>query len=164
METSYLNKPLKRLENKVLKVTLPLALDIPISVKALRENEIKMPFEKIKSDADAVLYCFQQMDWCMLEDLLDENIQYEDKSKAMFIAKLKQHFNAYKLAGDTYLHCFKGRCNGRNCSNKNTTLGFDFVGNKSKKRYTLIIDLANGKVQDLFECISDFDGIFHSEK
>jgi hypothetical protein len=159
METSFIKKPFNIIQNKALKIALPLALDVPIAEKAFLENEINMPFEKIKSDADAVLYCFQQMDWQMLDDLLDEDIQYEDKSKDMFIAELRQHFYKFQLAGDTYLHCFKGKCNGRNCSNKKTTLGFEFFGNKSKRKYKLIMDFANGKVQDLFECSSLFDNI-----
>ena len=159
METSFLKKPLITIQYKVLRISLPLAVDMPIQEKALLENEIMMPFEKIKSDADAVLHCFQQMDWQMLDDLLDEDIMYEDISKNMFIAKLRQHFYNFQLAGDTYLHCFKGKCNGRNCSNKKTTLGFEFFGNKSKRKYKLIMDFANGKVQDLFECSSLFDNI-----
>jgi hypothetical protein len=159
METSFLIRPLSMLQNRALKITLRLAMDTPISEKALLENEIIMPFEKIKSDADAVLYCFMHMDWRMLNNILDDNLLYEDKSKARYIAKLVQHFYDFKLAGDTYLHCFKGKCNGRNCSNKNTTLGFEFFGNKSKRKYKLIVDFANGRVQDLFACSTLFDNI-----
>ena len=159
METTYHNKPFNKSINNALKIALPLALDLPIAEKALLENEIVMPFEKIKSDADAVLYCFIHMDWRMLDNILDDNLLYEDRSKARYIAKLVQHFYDFKLAGDTYLHCFKGKCNGRNCSNKNTTLGFEFFGNKSKRKYKLIVDFANGKVQDLFACSTLFDNI-----
>jgi hypothetical protein len=159
METTYLKNTFIKSKNKTLKIALPLALDIPIDEKVLLENEIVMPFEKIKSDADAVLYCFMHMDWRMLDSILDENLQYEDKSKSRYIAKLVQHFYDFKLAGDTYLHCFKGKCNGRKCNNKNTTLGFEFFGNKSKRKYKLIVDFANGKIQDLFACSMLFDNI-----
>lgn len=146
METLFLNK------NNLIKINLPLALDRPISSKALVEGEIVMPFENIKSKGDAVIYCFQHMDLELLNDILDDDLTYEDISKPHFLSNLKQKFKAFSDAGDTYLKCFKGSCDGRACSNKKTTVGFDFKGNKSKKTYTLIVDIVDGNVLDLYEC------------
>ncbi len=80
------------------------------------------------------------------------SLTYEDKSKPHFIRNIKQKFQTFSDAGDTFLKCFKGCCNGRGCSNKKTTVGFDFKGNKSKKVYTLIADIVDGNVLDLYEC------------
>jgi hypothetical protein len=154
METSFLKNNFTKIQSKAPKIMLPLALDLPIDEKALQENEIVMPFENIKSKGDAIIYCFQQMDVEMLSDLLDDDLTYEDKSKMHFIKGIKLKFQAFTEAGDTYLQCFKGRCDGKSCHNKNTLVGFDFVGNKSKKRFTFIVDLEQGKIINLFECIA----------
>jgi hypothetical protein len=133
---------------------LHLAMDCPIQSNALLENEIVMTFENIKSKGDAIIYCFQHMDVGMLNDLLADDLTYEDKSKPHFIKILTQKFQVFSDAGDTYLKCFKGRCNGKSCHNKNTLVGFDFVGNKTKNRITFIVDIDQGNIINLFECIA----------
>jgi hypothetical protein len=140
--------------HKTKTITLPLAIDFPIPSKTLVEDEIIMPFEKIKSKGDAIIYCFQYMDANMLEDILEDDSTYDDQSKWHYIENLKRNFQVFSDAGDTYFKCFKGSCNGRSCSKKQTTLGFDFVGNNSKITYTLIVDIVDGKVLDLYECHS----------
>lgn len=154
MKTSTLKikKRLTSAKNKT--IVLPLFLDLAIPAKALVENEIMMPFEKIKSKGDAVIYCFQHMDAVMLNDILEDDLTYEDKSKKHFIRDIKLKFQAFTASGDTYLQCFKGRCDGKSCRNKNTLVGFDFVGNKSKNRFTIIVDSEQGKIINLFECIA----------
>jgi hypothetical protein len=86
-----------------------------------------------------------------LNDILDENLQYQKLEKHIFLDKLGIVFAEFLEVGDTYLESHSGHCNRCNKCDS----GISFIGNKSRSYIDLIIVSENGKVSNIFEC-SDF--------
>ena len=105
----------------------------------------------IKNQSDAIKHFIEQMDIEMIEAFLDENKTYQDMQKDKFLIKLNGVFDKFKSAGDNFLIPYKGKCN--NCFKDK--IGYTFIGNYSFCYISIIIDIANGTINDMFEC-SDF--------
>ena len=113
---------------------------------------------RIKTQADAFVYFLQRLDMEMVNDILDEHT-YQDFEKSVFINKLGIAIDEFMKSGDTFLNCYNGYCNSKDC-NFNCS-GFKFIGNKSRKYMSLIIEIKEGKVIDAYEC-GDFKAKSHS--
>jgi len=111
---------------------------------------------KLKTQADAVLYFLQRMDIEMVSDILDDDRTYQDFKKYIFIHKLGNALDEFIAAGDTFLNCYSGFCNAEICNYK--CPGFSFIGNNSKNYFDLIIDIKEGVVHDIYEC-SEFKNL-----
>ncbi len=111
---------------------------------------------KLKTQADAILYFLQRMDIEMVNDILDDNRTYQDFKKYIFIHKLGNALDEFIGAGDTFLNCYSGFCNAEICNYKCS--GFSFIGNNSKNYFDLIIDIKGGIVHDIYEC-SEFKNL-----
>lgn len=105
---------------------------------------------ELRTQADAVLYFLQRLDIEMVNDILDDNRTYQDFKKYVFIQKLSNAIEEFIKNGDTFLHCNNGFCNAEICNYK--CVGYSFIGNNSKNYMDLIIDINDGKVQDMYEC------------
>jgi len=106
---------------------------------------------KITNQAEAIRYFIEQMDIEMINAFLDSDKTYQDFEKYMFISKLQKAFDTFTDCGDTYLFSTEGSCNS--CY-KNKT-GFTFIGNNSSNYMSIIFDIKNSRIDDLFEC-TDF--------
>ena len=117
------------------------------------ETEVKIIQKEIKisTQAEAIRYFIEKIDIEMVDAFLDNDKTYQDYEKYLFISKLQQAFETFINHGDTYLIPIEGRCNS--CFKKKT--GFTFVGNNSKNYMSIIFDVKNNKIDDLFEC-ADF--------
>jgi len=104
---------------------------------------------KIETQAEALIYFFKKMDIEMIDDILDNEITYQDFRKPFFISKLQIAFETFKKNGDTELISKPGRCNNCNVCDS----GFSFIGNNTGDFIDLIIKTENGKILDLFECV-----------
>jgi hypothetical protein len=102
----------------------------------------------IKNQSDAIKYFIEQMDMEMIEAFLDSNKTYQDMNKDKFLAKLGLVFEKFKNSGDSYLISYSGKCNG--CFLDKT--GFTYIGNYSFNYISIIIDIENGSITDMFEC------------
>ena len=91
---------------------------------------------------------FNEMNIEQLVDLLDEEIEYEDLGKWRFLALIKKQFEEFKKQGDTYLLKDPSQCMG--CSFG--TFGFVFKGNRSKRKWSLVFKVEDGKLVDIYEC------------
>lgn len=107
--------------------------------------------KRINTQADAIVIFIQRLDIEMIELILDENRTYQNYKKAIFIQKLASAFNDFILAGDKFLHCYNGYCNSKFCHYK--CIGFSFVGNNSGNYLDLIVNIKDGFVYDIYECI-----------
>lgn len=87
----------------------------------------------------------------MLDSILEEDRTYQDMNKSVFILKLGVALDKFKEMGDTYLYCYEGHCNSESCHYK--CMGFSFIGNKSGNFMDLIINVKDGIVQDIYECL-----------
>ena len=105
----------------------------------------------INSQADAVLHFLEQMDTEMLNDILHDDRTYQDFPKHVFIQKLDGAFEDFKKAGDSLLSRYYGKCSEFGCNAG--CEGFSFVGNKSGHYMDLIIEVKDGEVLDIYECL-----------
>jgi len=105
--------------------------------------------EQISSD-EIIIAAFRTMNLHILEENLDEDKKYEDKSKWLFLAKLRDKFQWFKEKGDTELTIKQGKCGWCNKGEN----GFRMVGNNSGKwtSYLIIKDKEHGEIIDLIEC------------
>jgi len=105
----------------------------------------------ITTQVDAVLYFLQRLDIVMVSSILNDNRTYQNFKKPLFIKKLAAALDEFIEAGDTYLKRHDGVCNSKTC-NFNCK-GFSFVGNQSENYMDLILDIQDGIVLDIYECI-----------
>jgi len=105
--------------------------------------------EQISSD-EIIIAAFRTMNLHVLEEILDEDKKYEDKSKWLFLAKLKEKFDWFKEKGDTELTIKTGKCGWCNKGEN----GFRMTGNISGKStsYLIIKDEKQVEIIDLFVC------------
>ncbi len=102
----------------------------------------------IKTQSEAIKYFIEQMDMEMITAFLDSNKTYQDMNKDKFLAKLNHVFEKFKNSGDSYLISYPGKCNS--CYLDKT--GFTYIGNYSFNYISIIIDIENGLITDMFEC------------
>lgn len=103
---------------------------------------------KITDQATAIQHFFETMDIEMVEAFLDSDKTYQDWKKSKFINKLADAFNQFKSYGDSNLASYPGSCGI--CDKSKS--GFTFVGNISGNYMSIIFDVAEGKINDLYEC------------
>ncbi len=89
--------------------------------------------------SDMLFLFIIKMDLQMLDNLLDDDMQYLGKPKPEFIAWLKEEFERYRSMGDTDLLALEGRFNQQSES------GYSFMGNHSKQRLDLVIQVNDKK-------------------
>ena len=83
----------------------------------------------IKNTKEALIKAISEMDVATLELILEDDVNYQDTTKTIFLQKLDDIFIDFKSA-DTHLIHHDGQCNSEECSNKNKK-GCVFVGNRS---------------------------------
>ena len=105
----------------------------------------------IRTQADAVIYFIEQLDIEMLNDILDDHITYQDMPKQTFLQKLEVAFDEFKNAGNDTLIRHEGVCGKSGCVPGCS--GYSFVGNISGHYFDLIIDIKEGEVKDIYECM-----------
>lgn len=108
-------------------------------------------YKHIVTQSDAVLHFLQNLDIEMIDSVLESNRTYQDFPKHTFIQKLDRAIDEFIQSGDTYLQIYPGVCNSKTCNFQ--CKGFTFIGNNSGNYFDLIIDIKEGIVQDMYECI-----------
>ena len=68
----------------------------------------------LKTQADAIIYFLQRLDITMIKNILDDNRNYQDFEKPLFIKKLDVALDEFIQVGDTYLNKYSGFCNAKN--------------------------------------------------
>ena len=105
----------------------------------------------MKTQSDVVLDFLQQLDIGMIESALEPNRNYQNFDKYTFVQKLGVALDEFMQSGDTFLLRYPGFCNAKTCKYKYK--GFTFIGNNSGNFFNHIVDIKDGVVQDIFECI-----------
>ncbi len=114
---------------------------------------------EIKTQEQAIRYFIEKMDIEMIDDILSNKNTYQDFKKHIFIKKLSDLFETFKSSGDTFLITVVGKCN--TCFKGKE--GYTFIGNNSRNYVSILIDVQQGLVKDMFEC-SDFIELCNSIK
>lgn len=105
----------------------------------------------MKSQAEALLHFFCQLDVDMVNELLDSSRTYADLPKTRFVEKLSVAFNKFIYAGDEYLIMKSGFCSSLDCDNCGCP-GYTFIGNVSGHYLDLVVTEEEGKVIEIFDC------------
>ena len=113
-----------------------------------------MATNNIKTQHQAFLHFFKQLDIEMVDMLLDENRTYSDLKKSLFMTKLRNAFSQFIEAGDDCLISYQGACCSEECDSCGCS-GFSFYGNNSRLFIDLIVKEEKGRVVDIYDC-SDF--------
>jgi hypothetical protein len=100
-----------------------------------------------------IVNAISNMDLELLQEALDEDKTYQDVSKTIFIKKLSEVFNQFKISNDSKLIPNSGFCTGTGCPN-NGCKGISFVGNHSKYHLDLVVLGSANCVEDMFYCPS----------
>jgi hypothetical protein len=95
-----------------------------------------------------IWYAILSMNFSGLEELLDDDIDYEDIGKEEFILKLKNRFSEDIIAGDTEYTLDFSSCNACNCNEAVCV----FTGNNSKRSFALYFDFKNDTIVDIYHC------------
>ena len=106
---------------------------------------------KPTTQSEAVIYYIQEMDLEMVELILEDDKTYQDVSKSTFIETLGNVFNIFRHNKNTKLVGHPGFCNSDICPNA-CKGGYSFVGNHSKHRIDIIMEVKKGNVMDIFQC------------
>ena len=105
----------------------------------------------MKSQAEALLHFFCQLDIDMVNELLDSSRTYADLPKTRFVEKLSVAFNKFIYAGDEYLIMKSGFCSSLDCDNCGCP-GYTFIGNVSGHYLDLVVTEEESKVMDIYDC------------
>ena len=104
----------------------------------------------LQSQPSAIIHFIQRMDIEMVNDILTDGRTYQDKDKSVFIHKLGIAFEKFIENGDTFLDCYKGFCNVKDC-NFNCS-GYSFIGNHTHNYLDMVFIIQDEMVHDLYEC------------
>ncbi len=125
-------------------------LDLLMQSIASKKNLIDKPISyTLNSQVKAVKYFFERMDIDMLDDILSDEHTYKDVDKKTFLDELSKVFNEFINDGDTHLMAFEGACN----SCIKGKFGYTFVGNVSHNHLSMIFDIKDDKIVDLYDCV-----------
>ena len=103
--------------------------------------------EPISKDA-LFVKAFCEMDIEGLADILDENIEYPEDNKWLFVEDLRNKMAFFKLRKDTYFQSSRGLCTG--CSIGQEVL--IFKGNHSGVDWSFCLETENGLTKSIYEC------------
>ena len=110
-----------------------------------------MSHRKLTTQENAVLYFIENLDVEMVDTILDNDRNYQDLSKPIFIHKLGAALDSFMEMGDTFLSRRAGQCQHKECNY--LCRGYSFTGNQSNHHMDLIVETnKEGKVLDLYEC------------
>lgn len=99
-----------------------------------------------------IIQAISEMDILKLEELLDDNKTYQEATKQVFLEKLNEVFEKFKVKQDTQLISFSGSCNRESCTNNKGCTGLAFVGNASNNAMNLIFNESENNFEDIFKC------------
>lgn len=100
---------------------------------------------------DNVINYIQDMDIVKLDEILDNQTEYQNQPKGKFIKSLNSVFETFKSNNNDKLIKHSGACISDKCANSCKN-GYSFTGNQSKHMLNLIFEVESGIVQNLHDC------------
>lgn len=117
----------------------------------------------ISNQKQSIIEAITTMNGAALENLLADNLTYNEFSKEEFIARLQYVFENYKKTNDTFLHAYPGTYDSPSCNP--ACVGISFIGNISRNNIDFIFEEDNDIVTDIFECTcTKTDGPQHTNR
>ena len=102
----------------------------------------------LKTRLQEILDAYQNLDYHLLNEVLDDDCLYQDMRKTSFILEQKKIFDSLRKKGDTKMLLSTNICTG--CL-KNSPL-FVFIGNHSGWKHGLYFEFTGDVVTDIFRC------------
>lgn len=106
----------------------------------------------INKTREGLIKAISEMDSGALALILDDQVSYQETTKAIFLSRLNEIFKQFRET-DTNLIAYEGKCTSTECS-INKVAGVSFVGNNSGNYLNLIIEQnENGSIKDIYNCL-----------
>ena len=117
-------------------------MDTDQLIGSLAQSEI------IRTKLHNILVAYQNLDYHLLDNELDDDCLYEDMRKTSFVLLQKRIFDSLRKKGDTKLPLSTNICTGCLCSSP----VFVFTGNHSGFRHALYFEFTGDVITDIFRC------------
>ena len=103
------------------------------------------------SHDQAVIYFFEKMDIVNLDNLLDDDLTYQDSKKSQYLIYLSNAFDEMKKRKNTHLISYSGKCQGCKPGHKS----YCFIGNQDGSHIDILIEVDpySKKIKDIYECL-----------
>src|SRR5690606_15560480 len=111
--------------------------------------------EALQTQLSHILAAFQQMDYHMLDEVLDEGY-YENLPKTAFVYRQQRILKFMQNKGDTHLKLSTNICTGCLCGKP----VFVFTGHCSALTYGLYVEFLNDAIVDVYRCSEQSNSSF----
>jgi hypothetical protein len=109
----------------------------------------------LKTKLQETLAAYQNLDYHMLNEVLDDACLFQDMRKTSFIIHQKKIFDSLRKKGDTKMLLSTNICTGCLCS----APVFVLTGNTSGFKHALYFEFTGDVITDIFRCSEQSDGL-----
>lgn len=107
----------------------------------------------LKTKLQQTLAAYQNLDYHLLNEVLDDDCLYEDMRKTSFVLQQKKIFDTLRKKGDTQMLLSTNICTGCLCS----APVFVLTGNNSGLKHALYFEFTGDVITDIFRCSEQSD-------
>ena len=107
----------------------------------------------LKTKLQKTLAAYQNLDYHLLNEMLDDDCLYQDMRKTSFIIQPKKIFDSLRKKGDTKMLLSTNICTGCLCS----APVFVLRGNHSGFKHALSFEFTEDVITDIFRCSEQSD-------
>jgi len=109
----------------------------------------------LKTKLQQTLAAYQNLDYHLLNDVLDDDCLYQDMRKTSFVLEQKKIFDSLRKKGDTKMLLSTNICTGCLCSEP----VFVLTGNHSSFKHALYFEFTGDVITDIFRCSEQSDSL-----
>lgn len=107
----------------------------------------------LKTKLRETLTAYQNLDYHLLNEVLDDDCLYQDMRKTSFILEQKKIFDSLRKKGDTHMLLSTNICTGCLCGKPL----FVLTGNQSGFKHGLYFEFTGDVITDIFRCSGQSD-------
>ncbi|KXN99115.1 hypothetical protein LS48_08600 [Aequorivita aquimaris] len=107
----------------------------------------------LKTKLQQTLAAYQNLDYHLLNEVLDDDCLYQDMRKTSFILEQKKIFDSLRKKGDTQMFLSTNICTGCLCGKPL----FVLTGNNSGFKHALYFEFTGDVITDIFRCSEQSD-------
>ena len=107
----------------------------------------------LKTKLQQTLAAYQNLDYHLLNEVLDDACLYQDMRKTSFILEQKKIFDSLRKKGDTQMLLSTNICTGCLCGKPL----FVLTGNNSGFKHALYFEFTGDVITDIFRCSEQSD-------
>lgn len=107
----------------------------------------------LKTRLQEILTAYQNLDYHLLNEVLDDDCLYQDMRKISFVLLQKRIFDSLRKQGDTHMLLSTNICTGCLCGKPL----FVLTGNNSGFKHGLYFEFTDNVITDIFRCAEQSD-------